>query len=297
MMKKRPFIIALLVLCVIFAIFVGLMKFPALLSSGATSFSLGNKVGVVELRGAIADSKNTIEQLVVFAKDDSIKAIVLRVDSPGGGVGPSQEIYSEVARITQDKPIIVSMGSVAASGGYYVAAPANKIFANPGTITGSIGVIMEFTNVLALMDKIGLKTRVVKSGMHKDIGSSVREMTVEEQALLQGLIDDVHSQFVAAVSEGRNLSEEEVRKLADGRIFTGKQALRLGLIDELGGLRAAIFEAARQGGIVGEPNIVYPEEPSVSLIDYFVGTTLSKVEQFMMTNQTTGLQVMWSPAN
>ncbi|OEU74815.1 MAG: multidrug transporter [Desulfuromonadales bacterium C00003068] len=296
-MKKRPFIIALLVLCVIFAIFVGLMKFPALLSSGATSFSLGNKVGVVELRGAIADSKNTIEQLVVFAKDDSIKAIVLRVDSPGGGVGPSQEIYSEVARITQDKPIIVSMGSVAASGGYYVAAPANKIFANPGTITGSIGVIMEFTNVLALMDKIGLKTRVVKSGMHKDIGSSVREMTVEEQALLQGLIDDVHSQFVAAVSEGRNLSEEEVRKLADGRIFTGKQALRLGLIDELGGLRAAIFEAARQGGIVGEPNIVYPEEPSVSLIDYFVGTTLSKVEQFMMTNQTTGLQVMWSPAN
>ncbi|MBW2185898.1 MAG: signal peptide peptidase SppA [Deltaproteobacteria bacterium] len=296
-MKKRPFIIALLVLCVIFAIFVGLMKFPALLSSGATSFSLGNKVGVVELRGAIADSKNTIEQLVVFAKDDSIKAIVLRVDSPGGGVGPSQEIYSEVARITQDKPIIVSMGSVAASGGYYVAAPANKIFANPGTITGSIGVIMEFTNVLALMDKIGLKTRVVKSGMHKDIGSSVREMTVEEQALLQGLIDDVHSQFVAAVSEGRNLSEEDVRKLADGRIFTGKQALRLGLIDELGGLRAAIFEAARQGGIVGEPNIVYPEEPSVSLIDYFVGTTLSKVEQFMMTNQTTGLQVMWSPAN
>lgn len=296
-MKKRPFIIALLVLCIIFAVFVGMMKFPSILKSGTSSFSLGNKVGVVELRGAITDSKNTIEQLVIFAKDDSIKAIVLRVDSPGGGVGPSQEIYSEVARITQDKPIIVSMGSVAASGGYYVAAPANKIYANPGTITGSIGVIMEFTNVLDLMDKIGLKTRVVKSGMHKDIGSSVREMTVEEQALLQGLIDDVHSQFVAAVSEGRNLSEGDVRKLADGRIFTGKQALRLGLIDELGGLRVAIFEAARQGGIVGEPNIVYPEEPSVSLIDYFVGTTLSKVEQFMMTTQTTGLQVMWSPAN
>lgn len=296
-MKKRPFIIALLVLCIIFAVFVGMMKFPSLLSSGTSSFSLGNKVGVVELRGAITDSKNAIEQLVVFAKDDSIKAIVLRVDSPGGGVGPSQEIYSEVARITQAKPIIVSMGSVAASGGYYVAAPANKIYANPGTITGSIGVIMEFTNVLDLMDKIGLKKRVVKSGTHKDIGSSVREMTAEEQALLQGLIDDVHSQFVAAVSEGRNLAEEDVRQLADGRIFTGKQALQLGLIDELGGLRAAISEAARQGGIIGEPNIVYPEEPSVSLIDYFVGTTLSKVEQFMMTNQTTGLQVMWSPAN
>ncbi|OQY23355.1 MAG: S49 family peptidase [Desulfobacteraceae bacterium 4572_35.2] len=296
-MKKRPFIIALLVLCIIFAVFVGMMKFPSLLSSGTSSFSLGNKVAVVELCGAITESRNTIEQLVVFAKDDSIKAIVLRVDSPGGGVGPSQEIYSEVARITQDKPIIVSMGSVAASGGYYVAAPANKIYANPGTITGSIGVIMEFTNVLDLMNKIGLKTRVVKSGMHKDIGSSVREMTVEEQALLQGLIDDVHSQFVAAVSEGRNLSEEDVRKLADGRIFTGKQALQLGLVDKLGGLRVAITEAARQGGIVGEPNIVYPEEPSVSLIDYFVGTTLSKVEQFMMTNQTTGLQVMWSPAN
>lgn len=296
-MKKRPFIIALLVLLFIFSAFVGLMKFPSILTSGATSFSMGNKVGVIELRGAITDSKNTIEQLIVFATDDSIKAIVLRVDSPGGGVGPSQEIYSEVARITQDKPIIVSMGSVAASGGYYVAAPANKIYANPGTITGSIGVIMEFTNVLDLMDKIGLKTRVVKSGTHKDIGSSVRDMTSEEQALLQGLIDDVHSQFVAAVSEGRDLSEGEVRKLADGRIFTGRQALQVGLIDELGGLRVAITEAARQGGIVGEPNIVYPEEPSVSLIDYFVGTTLSKVEQYMMTNHTSGLQVMWSPAN
>lgn len=296
-MKKRPFIIALIVLCVIFVSFVGMMKFPALLNSGTSSFSIGNKVGVIELRGAITESRNTIEQLVFFAKSDSIKAIVLRVDSPGGGVGPSQEIYSEVARITQDKPIIVSMGSVAASGGYYVAAPANRIYANPGTITGSIGVIMEFTNVLDLMDKIGLKTRVVKSGTHKDIGSSVRDMTPDEQALLQGLIDDVHSQFVAAVSDGRNLSEEEVRKLADGRIFTGRQALQLGLIDELGGLRVAITEAARQGGIVGEPNIVYPEEPSVGLIDYFVGTTLSKVEQYMMTNQTTGLQVMWSPAN
>lgn len=296
-MIKRPFIIAGIVLCVIFAVFAGMMQFPTLLSSGTSSFSAGKKVGIIEVRGAITDSKNTVDQLVAFAKDNAIKAIVLRVDSPGGGVGPSQEIYAEVARITQNKPIIVSMGSVAASGGYYIAAPANKIYANPGTITGSIGVIMEFTNVLELMDKIGLRTRVVKSGTHKDIGSSVRDMTTEEQALLQGLIDDVHSQFVAAVGEGRNLAEEHVRQLADGRIFTGKQALQLGLVDELGGLRVAVAEAARQGGIVGEPTIIYPKQPSVSLIDYFVGTTFSKVEHYMMTNHTSGLQMVWSPAN
>lgn len=296
-MNKRPIIIAVVIVFVIFTLFLGMIKFPALLGNGVTTFSMGSKVGVIELQGAISDSKKYIEQLIVFAKDDSVKAIVLRIDSPGGGVGPSQEIHAEVARITKQKPIIVSMGSVAASGGYYVAAPANKIYANPGTITGSIGVIMEFTNVLDLMDKIGLKTRVVKSGAHKDIGSSVRDMTVEEHALLQSLIDDVHSQFVAAVSEGRGLSESDVRLLADGRIFTGKQALALGLVDELGGLSLAIVEAARQGGIDGEPTVIYPEEPSVNLIDYFVGTTLSKVEQYLMTNQATGLKVMWSPAN
>jgi len=296
-MKMRPFLIAVLVLCIIFAVFAAMMKFPGFMNSSHSTFSRGDNVAVVEIRGAIMDSKIIIEQLVDFAQDKSIKAIVLRVDSPGGAVGPSQEICEEVDRITRDKPIIVSMGSVAASGGYYVSAPANKIYANPGTITGSIGVIMEFTNVLDLMDKIGLKTQVVKSGVHKDIGSSVRDMTVEEQTLLQGLIDDVHSQFVTAVSEGRKIPEDEVRLFADGRIFTGKQALQLGLVDDLGGLRIAIAEAARQGGIKGEPNVVYPEEPSVSLIDYFVGTTLSKVEQHLMSNQASGLQVKWSPTH
>ena len=199
-------------------------------------------------------------------------------------------------RIKEIKPVIVSMGSVAASGGYYVAAPADKIFANPGTITGSIGVIMEFTNVVALMDKVGLKTSVVKSGIHKDIGSAVRTMTVEERELLQGLIDDVHSQFVAAVSSGRDIDEIKVREFADGRIFTGRQAQQLGLVDELGGLQAAIREAGRMAEIQGTPKVVYPEEPRVNLIDYFIGQTISKVEQSIQGTNKQGLQLLWSQA-
>ena len=295
-MKKRPFVIASVVFLVIFGVFVCLVALPATFNRATKPFSIGKKIGVIEILGTITESRKTIEELRKFCENDSIKAIVLRVDSPGGGVGPSQEIHAEVINATHKKPVIVSMGSVAASGGYYIAAPANKIFANPGTITGSIGVIMKFTNVLQLMDKVGLKTSVVKSGIHKDIGSSMREMTPKEKALLQGLIDDVHSQFVEAVSIDRKISEKKVRELADGRIFTGRQALKYGLLDELGGLQAAIEEAGRQGGIVGTPKVVYPAEPSVNIIDYFIGKTVSQVYHHLTYDQAVGLQLLWSPA-
>ncbi len=239
-MQKRPFLIALALLGGIFAFFLALILAVSHFLDRPARFIKHHQVGVVEVEGVIVDSKKIIEQLDDFHEDGSIKAIVLRINSPGGGVGPSQEIHDEVRRIDADKPVVVSMGSVAASGGYYIAAPARVIFANPGTITGSIGVIMEFTNVQELLEKIGLHSQVVKSGKHKDIGSPVRPMTEEDRALLQALIDDVHTQFVDSVAAGRQLEVQKVRTFADGRIFTGRQARELGLVDELGGLEAAI---------------------------------------------------------
>jgi len=294
-MKKRPFIFAAIILSIIFVIFV----FASLLlnNDGAKTFPLGAKIGVVEIRGAINDSREIIEDLQAFSDNASVKAIVLRIDSPGGGVGPSQEIHDEVKKIIEKKPVIVSMGSVAASGGYYVAAPATEVYANPGTITGSIGVIMEFTNVLQLMDKVGLKSSVVKSGVHKDIGSAMREMTAAEKKILQSLIDDVYDQFVKAVSDGRHLDTDDVIKLADGRIFTGRQALKLGLVDKLGGLQAAISAAAKHAGIKGKPNVVYPSKPKVNFVDYFVGQTLSHINEQLVHQYSSGLRFMWSPAN
>ncbi|HBX43111.1 MAG TPA: signal peptide peptidase SppA, partial [Deltaproteobacteria bacterium] len=188
------------------------------------SFARGEKVAVLPITGMIIDSEDSIEQLKRFAKDDSVKAIVVRLNTPGGGVGPSQEIHEEIRKIRGKKVIVASMGSLAASGGYYIACAADKIYANPGTITGSIGVVMQFVNVKELIEKIGVKGFVVKSGDFKDIGSPVREMNPQERALLQSVIDNVHSQFVNAVAEGRGMEREEVRAIADGRIFSGEQA-------------------------------------------------------------------------
>ncbi|WP_316347008.1 signal peptide peptidase SppA [Desulfuromonas acetoxidans] len=293
-MKKRPFAIAIVVFFVIFVFFAGIILIMSSSRGSGQKFALSDKVGVIEVLGTITDSKAIVDQLIDFGQNHAVKAIVLRVDSPGGGVGPSQEIYDEVVRLTALKPVVVSMGSVAASGGYYISAPANRIFANPGTITGSIGVIMEFTNVIALMDKVGLKTNVIKSGDHKDIGSSVRAMTDQEKALLQSLIDDVHDQFVTAVSEGRHLEKDQVFKLADGRIFTGRQAQQQGLVDELGGLQAAIHYAGELAGIEGTPDVLYPAEPKPDLIDYFISRTASEIERVMLKTDTQGLQLLWS---
>lgn len=221
-----------------------------------------DRVALIRVEGVILDSKQTIEQLKRYDEDKSVKAIVLRVDSPGGGVVPSQEIYEEVKKIREkgEKKIVVSMGTVAASGGYYISCPVDKIVANPGTITGSIGVIMELANIEGLLEKIGVKNVVIKSGRHKDIGSVMREMSAEEKEILQKVLDDVHNQFIEAVAKGRGIKEEDVRGMADGRIFTGRQAKELGLVDEIGNLEDTIKIAARISGIKGEPTVVSDEK-------------------------------------
>ena len=286
---------ALLVLGAIFVFFLVLL---AILShfQGGDKFALGDKVAIIEVEGMIVSAGKTIERLHAAEDDASVKAVVLRIDSPGGGVGPSQEIHDEVVKLVQTKPVVVSMGSLCASGGYYIAAPASRIFANPGTITGSIGVIMEFTNIQDLLDKIGLKNRVVKSGKHKDIGSPVRPMSAEDEAILQSLIDDVHSQFVEAVAAGRKLEVATVKPLADGRIFTGRQAQASGLVDELGNLESAIAAAAEMGGIVGEPKLIYPLPDEKRFWQDLVGEVASQVRKGLEGGTSSGLQFVWSDA-
>jgi protease-4 len=197
-----------------------------------------------------------------------VRAIVLRIDSPGGGVVPSQEIFEEVQKIRADgrQKIVASMGSVAASGGYYIAAATDRIVANPGTITGSIGVIMETANVKGLLDKIGVEPIVIKAGEHKDIGSPFRKLEPDDRRILEELLNDVHTQFIEAVARGRNLPAERVRELADGRIFTGRQAKDFGLVDDLGNLQDTIQAAAELAGIEGEPRVIERRE-GISFFD------------------------------
>jgi protease-4 len=227
----------------------------------------GDRVAVLPITGLITDSESVIEQLKKYAKDENVKAIVLRINSPGGGVGPSQEIHEEVRKLRGKKVVLTSMSALAASGGYYIACASQKIFANPGTITGSIGVIMPFVNVEDLAKKIGIRGMEVKSGRFKDTGSSMRPMTPDEKALLQGVVDNTHRQFVAAVAEGRKLPFDKVMQVADGRILSGEQALALGLVDRLGNLEDAVAEAGRMAGIKGEPKVVTPAKKKLSFAD------------------------------
>ncbi|MBI4665690.1 MAG: signal peptide peptidase SppA [Nitrospinae bacterium] len=214
------------------------------------------KVAIVKLHGVIVDGKEVKEQLRDWAEDDSVKAIVLHIVSPGGMVAPSQEIHSAVKRAVKEKPVVASMGAVAASGGYYVAAPCSKIVANPGTITGSIGVIMMFSTTYDLMSKIGLGAVVVKSGKFKDTGSPHRPFTEEDRELMQGVVDDTYDQFLQAVADGRKMPVEKARQVADGRVMSGRQAFKTKLVDQLGDMEDAVELAARLGGIEGEPETV-----------------------------------------
>ncbi len=221
-----------------------------------------DKVAVIRVEGVILDAQATIGDLKHFSENPLVKAIVLRIDSPGGGVVPSQEIHDAVKRIKNksNKVIIASMGTVAASGGYYIAAATDRIIANPGTLTGSIGVIMETANLEGLLKKVGVEGVVIKSGRFKDVGSPLRKMSDEEKKLLQSVMDDVHHQFIQAVADGRSLELSEVEPLADGRIFTGRQAKEARLVDELGDLEDAIRIAAEVAGIEGEPRVVEPRK-------------------------------------
>ena len=231
---------------------------------------LSKRVGLIEIVGDIESSESVVDQLEHMRLDSSVRAVVVRLDSPGGGVAASQEIYEAVRKVRdEDKPVVASMGGVAASGAYYIACAADSIVSNPGTLTGSIGVIMSFPNTEELFRKVGLRFEVVKTGKFKDIGSLSRPMTVEEKELLQGVLSNVYEQFVKAISEGRGLDRKDILPYADGRIFSGDQALDLGFVDRLGDLNDAILLAAKMADIKGRPVVVRKERRRVSFLDLF----------------------------
>lgn len=228
--------------------------------------SLSGRVGLVEVVGGIEDSEVVVEQLDRMERDSSVRAVVVRLDSPGGGVAASQEIYEAVRRVRDaGKPVVASLGGVAASGAYYIACAADSIVSNPGTLTGSIGVIMTFPNTEELFRKVGLRFDVVKTGKFKDIGSMSRPMTEDERKLLQEVLGNVYEQFVDAISEGRGLDKAEILPLADGRIFSGDQALEYGFVDRMGDLDDSIRLAARMAAIEGRPSVVRKERRRVSV--------------------------------
>jgi len=272
---RHPVFSGLLVLAAIMLFFWGGITFfvSSLTSPSQAEIFARQGIGVVDVKGVIVESEETIEQLVSFRENEKVLAIVLRVDSPGGTVGASQEIYEEVRRTNAIKPVVASMGSVAASGGLYVSLGAAQIVANAGTLTGSMGVIFKFANLEGLFEKIGYKSEVVKSGKLKDIGSSSRPMTEEERQMLQGLIDIVHGQFVQAAVESRAVPEEKVRRIADGRIFSGQQAKEYGLVDQLGNFTDAVLLAAELAGIDREkmPQLIYPEEEEFTIFRLLTG--------------------------
>jgi protease-4 len=234
-------------------------------------------VAVIELEGIMLDPKDFVTQLNDYGKPRSVRAVVLRVNSPGGGVAAAQEMYAAVRKFRTEthKKVIASMASVAASGGYYVASAADKIYANPGTVTGSIGVIAEWYNYGDLLKWAKLQNIVFKSGEFKDSGSPTRPLTDAEKAYFQNLIADMYGQFVKDVASSRKMNEADVRKLADGRVFTGLQAKNNGLVDELGTLQDAAAAAAKLAGIVGEPRIVTPPKKTISILDLLLGDARS----------------------
>jgi protease-4 len=229
------------------------------------------KVGVVEIKGIIADSKTIIKQLDAFKEDSNIKAVVLRINSPGGAVGPSQEILREVEKFRRKKKVVASLGTLAASGGYYIACGADLIMANKGTATGSIGVIMQFTNIEALSKKLGLDFYTLKSGRFKDVGSPFRPMTPEEREYMQHLLDNIYQQFLSDVARNRKISLERLRPLAEGKIYTGEEAKQIGLVDEFGDLPDAIDRAGHLAGIKGKVEAVYPEKEKFGLLRLLLG--------------------------
>ena len=279
--KKSRWLVWVIVGCASFVLVVATtvaVLLYVLHDDGDSDFSFSsNKIGVIELTGVIFDSKSWIEQLQRFANNASIKAILLRIDSPGGGVAASQEIYNEVLRIRREKKkiIVSSIGSVGASGAYYIACGTDKIVANAASITGSIGVIAEWVNYGELLKWAKLKSVVLKSSELKDAGSPVRELTDEEKKYLQNIIDDMYIQFVQVVAEGRKFDIERAKSFSDGRVYTGKDAKSKKLVDELGGFQDAIQITAKLAKITGEPHLVYPARERTGLIDLLFGGTSS----------------------
>jgi len=280
--KKRPILTVLVILGVIALFLGGVMIFIIKMVDPVSDLSFAAKIGIIPIEGAILDSQTITSQLIRFRKDNRIKAIVLRINSPGGAVGPTQDIYREIKRTVRIKKVVASLGGVAASGGYYIAAATHKIVANPGTITGSIGVVMEFVRFEELLGKIGVDLVVRKSGEFKDIGSPHRELTDRDREIIDALIADIQGQFVDAVAGGREIPIEKVNQIADGRIFSGARAKELNLVDALGNFQDAVDVAKEMAAIEGDVSLVYPTKSRMELWEIFLegtGNSICRIVQ------------------
>lgn len=275
-----------LIITIIAAVF-----FIAIYLIGSLSTASAGKIGVIEIEGAITDMKEAMEDVVKFKEDDSIKGVILRINSPGGAVGPTQEIYSEIKKLKQSKKVYVSMGSVCASGGYYLAVTGEKVYASPSTITGSIGVIMQQAVVEDLMKKIGVEANTIKSGPLKDTGTPFRKMRDDERKYLQGIIDSIYEQFVNDVAEGRKMPVDKVKQLADGRIYTGLQAKETGLIDNIGTFYDVVDDMQKELGIHGKPSLVYGKRP-FSFLKWLIS---SAVQDIIFKNTSQPVSFLYKP--
>lgn len=280
-MRHKWLIIVLIAVAVLgLAFFAGIISF-FISSAGSAKFSAeggfsssvfaGKQIGVITVEGMISSSDEIVKQIEEARKDDDIASVIMRIESPGGSIGASQEIFEAIKQLAEKKPVIASMGSVAASGGYYIACGATKILANPGTITGSIGVRLEHVTLGELLKwaKVGHET--LKSGRYKDIGSFDRPITPEERAILEGVLRDLHDQFKEVVAKTRNLPADKVDKIADGRVYTGREARDLGLVDEMGGFTEAIKIAGKLGNISGEPKLSYSKKKGYFIFKFIDG--------------------------
>ena len=265
--RRRTIVLAALAIYLGVAVLFVVALSVSLAPSGGGGSVFGARVAIVELEGTIVDVDDLVRELKSHRDNPLVKAVVLRINSPGGVVGPTQELHAAVLRLREArKPVVASLGAVAASGGYYVAVAADKIYANPGTLTGSIGVIFQLPNLDGLMKKVGVEYVVVKAGQYKDIGNISRTMTPEERRVLQALLDDVHAQFISAVATGRKLDRAQVLGFADGRIVSGAQAKDLHMVDALGGLEEAVDGAAALAGLPKSPTVVGPRK-KLSIMD------------------------------
>lgn len=277
--EQHPLLFGIVLIIVAVALFAGAMAyFRSLGNSGARSFT-GDKMGLCKIEGMITNAREVTDFLRELREDDSVKGVVLRIDSPGGAVAPSQELYQAVKALAQVKPVVVSMGTAAASGGYYAAAPATLIVANPGSITGSIGVRAEYVNLQGLLEKLGLKTDLLATGKFKAAGSPTTPLTPEQRAYLLALIMDLHLQFVADIAEARKLPLDAVEKLADGRAFTGRQAQEFGLVDKLGGLETASETLREMVKLSPKAGVIEGPEKKLPLLPRLLGATLSALAQ------------------
>jgi protease-4 len=270
----------------LFLVFLGFLALAYTAVRGESPrLASGPRIGVIEVKGVIGQERGGVEsddvlrQVKKFADDDGMKAIVVRIDSPGGSVAPSQEIYDELGKLAEKKTVVCSMGDIAASGGFYVALACPTIVAEAGTLTGSIGVISQFPNLTGLAKRFDFKMETVKSGALKDAGNPFRDMTEEDRAYWQSLVSGVHDQFVRAVVESRELAEEEVRKVSDGRVLTGEQAKELGLVDELGNFHDAVDLAKEQAGLKGEPHLVYPPDERTRFLEELMGGAVKGIAE------------------